>query len=118
MIDGRWTGRLGERLIGYDSDLTVRTTVYEVAGQVVRLRQVWTFVPPEPIFPPDPIVPVDVEFHGIANLVEGHLVLNGALDGGPQVHVRGNLVSAGGGAFSLGGEVMFNPQPEPPPQTD
>lgn len=118
LIDGSWTGRLGERLIGYDSELTIRTTLYEVTGGTVGLRQLWTFVPPEPIVPPEPVLPVVLELQGIANLATGSLVLNGALEDGPPVHVRGMLTSAGGGGLSILGEVMFNPQPEPPPLTE
>jgi hypothetical protein len=59
-----------------------------------------------------------VSMTGIINLATGRLVLNGEVgsttpDDGQPVHVRGQVVDGGGG-ISVGGEVMFNPQPEPP----
>ena len=51
---------------------------------------------------------------GIVDLANGNLVLNGATADGQIVHVRGEVVGGGGGTISVGGDVMFNPQPEPP----
>jgi hypothetical protein len=40
-------------------------------------------------------------------------VLNGSTAAGERVHVQG-VVILGGAGISVGGELMFNPQPEPP----
>lgn len=118
-VDGRWTGMFGSREGGFVASLSVENISADPAGEVIMLAQTWTFFPPEPIVPPDPIVPpepilpVTVELRGTLS-PNGRLVLNGTTDTGIQVHVQGNAMLTGGTA-SVGGEVMFNPQPEPPP---
>ncbi len=51
---------------------------------------------------------------GIIDLRTGALVLNGATADGGILHVQGDGSVSEGGAISVGGDVMFNPQPEPP----
>lgn len=111
-LDGRWAGTLGERR----GTVRAEHLMSEMKGETLHLSQEWTFVPPEPVVPPEPIFPPEpVRLMGIVNLATGALVLNGLTDDGVPVHVRGHVMENGGGAFSIGGEVMFNPQPEPPP---
>jgi hypothetical protein len=90
-------------------------------GKTLHLEQVWTLHPPDPIHPPEPVEPVQIALSGILNLAKGSIVMNGDTDTGgmeiskgTKVHVRGQFTDAGGGAISVGGELMFNPQPEPP----
>ena len=71
-------------------------------------------LPPDAIIPPDPVQPLTIQLHGIINFTNGELVLNGVSALGQQVHVRGTVVLASSGAMTAGGELMFNPQPEPP----
>lgn len=99
--------------------LMVETLSSRRTGVVLHVRQRWTIhppepvIPPDPIHPPDPIVPVVLELHGILQ-PGGQLVLNGSDLLGGAAHVRG-VVSAGTDGISIGvGELMFNPQPDPP----
>lgn len=111
-IDGRWDGMFGAR----GGEVMVEPLAFEMNGQTLHLSQEWTFVPPEPVVPPDPIVPPEpIMLRGTVNLSTGRLVLNGATEDGVPVHVQGQVMPNGGGVFNIGGEVMFNPQPEPPP---
>ena len=57
---------------------------------------------------------VTVTLRGTINLVTGRLVLNGRTADGDIVHVSGGIADGGSGGISIGGDVMFNPQPEPP----
>lgn len=116
---GDWTGNFpGPRVGQIEVDLLSSM----IRGNTIHVVQTWMIVPPEPIFsskpvvPPDPIEPVKISLKGILNLANGNVVLNGMSDElGVHVHVRGQLMTVGSGAFSIGGELMFNPQPEPPP---
>lgn len=111
-LDGRWTGTFGSRESGFVASLSVENISTEPLGEVVLLAQTWTFHPPDPIHPPDPVLPATVDLRGTLG-TNGRLVLNGTTDTGFQVHVQGNAIVTSGTA-SVGGEVMFNPQPEPP----
>jgi hypothetical protein len=73
-------------------------------GETLRLRQRWSFE--------GAALPA-VQLDGILNLVTGRLVLNGRTGPGGAVHVHG-MVAGSGGGLSIGGDVMFNPQPDPP----
>lgn len=106
-LEGDWRGMLGVR----GGEATAENLTSEMNGETLHLSQEWTFVLPEPVFPPEP-----VRLMGIVNRTTGELVLNGTTEEGVPVHVRGQVTETGGGLFSIGGEVMFNPQPEPPPE--
>lgn len=106
LLEGRWVGTFGNN----GGTVIAETLTSEMNGETLHLSQEWT-VPPEPIVPPEP-----VRLMGIINLTTGALVLNGLTDEGMPVHVRGHVMESGGGVFSIGGEAMFNPQPEPPPE--
>ncbi|MDX1640677.1 MAG: hypothetical protein R3220_03205 [Balneolaceae bacterium] len=117
-----WTGNFPDFREGR---IEVETLSSMMRGKTIHVVQSWVLVPPEPIFPPEPIVPPDpivppepvqISLMGIINLANGKVVLNGMSDElGVNVHVRGQAMTLGSGDISIGGEVMFNPQPEPPP---
>lgn len=113
---GDWSGRFpGFR----EGTIQIQTMSSMMRGKTIHVVQTWMIVPPEPIFPPEPIVPpepVHISLKGILNLASGKVVLNGMSDElGVNVHVRGQLTTLESGDISIGGELMFNPQPEPPP---
>lgn len=118
-IDGRWAGIIGDPAMGESGDVMVDTQSSTTLGATVHLVQTWVLIPPDPIYPPDPIhppdpvVPVVATMHGVINTETGLIVLNGRSAEGIVVHVRGET-STNGGVISVGGNVMFNPQPEPP----
>ena len=93
--------------------LMVETLSSRRTGAVLHVRQRWTVHPPEPVHPPDPILPVVLELHGILQR-GGQLVLNGDDLPGGAAHARA-VVTTGTDGISIGvGELMFNPQPDPP----
>lgn len=110
-IDGSLRGEY-ERS-GARGALMVETLSSRSTGAVLHVRQRWTVHPPEPVIPPDPVVPLVLELTGIVQR-EGQLVLNGnALPGG-AAHARA-VLTTGTDGISIGvGELMFNPQPDPP----
>lgn len=120
--DGNWRGDFPGFREGH---IQVQTRSSTMRGKTIHVIQTWMIVPPEPIFPPEPVVPQDpivppepvlVSLKGMINLANGKVVLNGMSDElGVNVHVRGELMTLETGDISIGGELMFNPQPEPPP---
>lgn len=78
-----------------------------VVGQTMHLNLRWTFIGDGNNLPA--VLPA-VQVSGILNLASGQLVLNGVADDGRRVHVRGQTGPGG----TLFGELMFNPQPDPP----
>jgi hypothetical protein len=78
----------------------------ERQGEALHLSQRWSFDTADGPLPP-------VRLDGVLNLRSGRLALNGHRADGGTVHVRGWLSTTGGGS-SIAGEVMFNPQPDPP----
>lgn len=96
--------------------LMVETLSSRGTGAVLHIRQRWTVHPPEPVIPPDGLQPVVLELHGILQR-GGLLVLSGSDLLGGRAHARA-VVTAGTDGISIGvGELMFNPQPEPPAMT-
>lgn len=93
-VDGGDIGRIG--LVG--------ALPPRIAGQVVHLEQQWEFITDGTSLPA-------VKVAGILNMATGVLVLNGVASDGRRVHVRGGMDNSLG---SLLGQVMFNPQPDPP----
>jgi len=119
MIGGRWVGTFLNPRTGEDQQLEVNPISVEIRGQSFQLVQTWIFHPPDPVIPPDPVFPPDpivVGFTGILNLANGSLVLNGIIEDGMGggAHIRGISEAGEGGVLSTIGELMFNPQPEPP----
>jgi hypothetical protein len=116
-LDRAWEGLLQDPATGVEMRLEVLTESFQMNGQAVDLAQVWILFPPGPVIPPDPVHPPDpirVALLGTLNLANGLLVLNGIIeDGRTRAHVRGEATVAEGGVSALG-ELMFNPQPEPP----
>lgn len=119
LVDGRWVGSFMDPVTGAEGQLEVLPVSFERHGQVARLVQTWVLsFPPDPIIPPDP---VRLTLSGILNLASGQLVLNLHPPDPiippdpvrPRAHVRGEASIAAGVASVLG-ELMFNPQPEPP----
>lgn len=119
---GDWIGNFpGFR----EGRIEVETMNTMMRGKTIHVVQTWMIVPPEPIFPPEPIVPPDpivppepvlISLKGIINVANGKVALNGMSEElGVNVHVRGSAMTLGSGDTSIGGELMFNPQPEPPP---
>jgi hypothetical protein len=126
LVDGRWFGRVLDPATGAAGQLEVMTETAETRGETVHLVQTWVLIPPDPIIPPDP---VRVALVGILNLASGELVLSlhppdpihppdPVHPPDPisphRVHVRGTATTGEGGVVSVIGELMFNPQPEPP----
>lgn len=116
-----WAGRFpGFR----EGNIQVQTLTSMQRGKTAHVVQTWMIVPPEPIFPPEPVVPpepivppepVQISLMGMINFANGKVVLNGMSDElGVNVHLRGQLMTLSSGDISIGGELMFNPQPEPP----
>ena len=92
--------------------IDIQTVSVSRTGQAIHVVQEWSFLPPGPCIPPGPCrVPVRVRLEGLVNARNGLVDLNGVADDGTGVHVRGTLQ---GGSDSAAGEVMFNPQPDPP----
>lgn len=99
-----------------------RGTLLDAAGQPVGSILV---IPVTPVVQDGQVLRLDQEWHlggdegtlatlrvaGQLNLSSGRLVLNGADADGRRVHVQGWMSSGGA---SIGGELMFNPQPDPP----
>jgi hypothetical protein len=94
--DGWWRGRL------------VVTQVLPAIreGVILRLFQQWEFLSADTTLPA--VLPAAC-VEGILNLSSGRLVLNESQGTLGAVHVQGWL---GGGV--LGGELLFNPEPDPP----
>jgi hypothetical protein len=114
-VEGDWEGRL----ITSDGALEVEIINATRHGNTIHLVQEWRLIPPDPIHPPDPVHPPDpispITLSGILNLDSGILVLNGGEPDSSQVHVRGQVFFDEEGSISdIIGELMFNPQPEPP----
>jgi hypothetical protein len=109
-----FSGRYAEGL--RSGALTVETLSTAHRNGTVYLKQRWTIYPPDPfnpvdpIHPPEPVRPVVMELQG--SLVGNRLVLLGSTAGG-RAQLQANVVTGSGG-MSIGGELMFNPQPEPP----
>lgn len=111
--DGDWRGRFDDTNL--NGQISVETLSSMRRGKTLHLEQAWT------LHPPEPVEPVQITLKGILNLAKGSIVMNGdtETDGmeiskGTKVHIRGQFTDTGGGAISVGGELMFNPQPEPP----
>lgn len=98
----RLEGRTGD-----DASLSISAIETTRRGSVFAVRQSWE------VHPPDPIEPFEVQLTGIINTANGRVVLNGSTTTGIPAHVRGTADFSGSGV-SIGGELMFNPQPEPP----
>jgi hypothetical protein len=100
-----WMGSWGRRDAG--GPLSVELLLPAVQqGQTLRLSQSWEFGGEGVGLPA-------VQLDGVLNLDSGRIVLNGLDGAGQPVHVQGWMTSSGG-AYSIAGEVMFNPQPDPP----
>jgi hypothetical protein len=120
LVDGRWVGSWFDPETGAEGDIVVAPVSFQQRGETIRLVQNWELYPPDPIIPPDPI---RLELTGILNLASGRLALN-LHPPDPihppdpviphRVHVRGTATTSEGGLASVIGELMFNPQPEPP----
>ncbi len=111
--DGDWEGRFhNDHLNGR---VVVETLSSVMRGKTIHLVQSWT------LHPPDPIQPMQITLKGMLNSASGKVVMNGVAESngmmmaaGTNLHLRGEFTAAGSGALSIGGELMFNPQPEPP----
>lgn len=108
MLDGTLLRMEGRTLEEGGGALAVTGLESRTEGTVLHLVQRWE------VYPPDPISPVDFVVSGILNLETGLMVLNGRTEEGVPVHVIGTAELSSAGALSIGGELMFNPQPEPP----
>jgi hypothetical protein len=118
-IERPWVGTFLNPRTGEEQRLEVNPISVGTIGETVHLVQTWIFHPPDPVHPPDPIFPPDpivVGFTGILNLANGMLILNGIIEDGMGggAHIRGRSEVGEGGVLSTIGELMFNPQPEPP----
>jgi hypothetical protein len=115
-LDVRWHGTFVDPVSGAEGVLDVETNFFEPRGETVHLVQTWRLSLPELFQEWTRDDPVRLALTGILNLRNGRLVLNGIVDDGEisQAHVQGQAVVGEDGTFSLGGELMFNPQPEPP----
>ncbi|MBA4156965.1 MAG: hypothetical protein H0X65_05760 [Gemmatimonadetes bacterium] len=101
-----WEGTFGSRG-GTEGVLTVENLLPAVQhGETLRLKQSWNFISDGTSLPA-------VQVDGVLNLRSGRLVLNGRDGDGTLVHIQRWLTVNGDGS-SIGGAVMFNPQPDPP----
>jgi hypothetical protein len=68
------------------------------------------------VHPPEPVQPVVLDLRGMVDGVSGKMILDGTSTAGHKARVTAMATSSGGG-ISIGvGELMFNPQPDPPKQ--
>lgn len=142
-FDSRWTGHFrgdgfdGVLVVENLSPVMRGKTVH--LAQLWTLHPPDPIQPPDTDIPPDPVSPIIVELKGTFNLANGHIVLNGIaktievisppanerfqdwaiqppihfLVNNTPAHVRGQFMTEGGVNLMFG-ELMFNPQPEPP----
>lgn len=93
-------------LLGVAS-LSIRALETHRRGSVFEVRQTWE------VHPPDPIEPFEIQLAGTINAANGSVELNGSTTDDVRAHVLGTADFSDTG-ISIGGELMFNPQPEPP----
>jgi hypothetical protein len=105
-LDGRWAGSVDKA--PRTQALEIETLSSTRVGGISSLVQRWT------IYPPSPTKPLSIGLKGTLDLRTGELVMTGATTDGTRVNefAKGTLSSNGG--LSIGGDVMFNPQPDPP----
>jgi hypothetical protein len=107
-IDGLLYGEYARG--GRSGDLAVETTAAVRRGTVLYVTQRWT------VHAPEPVQPVVLELRGMVDGVSGRMILDGTSAAGHKARVTATVTSSGGG-ISIGvGELMFNPQPDPPKQ--
>lgn len=99
---------MSDPVSGPTRGIAVRTISSLTFGATRYLVQSWTFDAA------GDIGPVTVTLRGMVDLSAGGLVLSGVTADGVNVRVRGTIATGGLGGTSVGGDVMFNPQPEPP----
>ncbi|NBC03453.1 MAG: hypothetical protein GVY20_07075 [Bacteroidetes bacterium] len=94
--------------------IVTSTELYEKRRETVDVRQTWI------LHPPEPIKSVKLHLSGTMNLNNNSVILTGriASDGkyfkkNTEAKIKGTFQRYQGG-MSMGGELMFNPQPEPP----
>jgi hypothetical protein len=87
--------------------VSARTLSSVRRGDRLYVTQQWT------LHPPEPVRPMVVELTGVVDLASSTVLLTGRTAQGVGVTMRGEA-SFGGGGLSIGGDVMFNPQPDPP----
>jgi len=108
-------GRGAFTVCGAQGTVDVRTVSSVRAGQVVQLTQTWSFAasPCRGAVRGECVPASSATLTGSMNVLTGALVLDGVSDHGVRVHVTAR---AGGptGPTGIAGEVMFNPQPDPP----
>lgn len=113
---GQPAGSLHGRYVadGRSGGVVVETAWSRRTATGEQLAQRWTIHPPDPIHardssvPPDPII---VDMTGHLDAATGRLVMSGQIKGYDVTVVA---IAAKGGAGSVGGDVMFDPQPDPP----
>jgi hypothetical protein len=93
--------------------LTVETLSSLRRGEYLHVAQRWTVHPPNPILPSAPARPMVLELQGTVHMTTGDVVLAGGGETVGIAEVRA-VASFGRGGASIGGELMFNPQPDPP----
>ncbi len=104
-----WTGRFSaaDGREGLLAVANIRPAVQR--GQTLHLRQRCILSVGGDRFPA-------VQVDGTLNLRSGRLTLAGHNAAGARVQIRGQF-TAGADGGSIGGDVMFNPQPDPPKTT-
>jgi hypothetical protein len=100
-----WIGRFVDR-IGVEGVLTVEHLSLERTGETLQVRQAWTLAL-------DGFAPTSVVVQGTYVMDSGRFTLSGRTADGATVQI-GAWRHDSGGSSSLGGELMFNPQPDPP----
>jgi hypothetical protein len=103
-----------------NSDLRGRVLVtterYDENRETIKLRQTWT------LHPPEPIRPVKIQMSGTMNLNNNRITLTGQITSEGRYFKKNAEAKINGtsrrfqGGMSIGGKLMFNPQPEPPAQ--
>ena len=93
--------------------LSVRTTASVRRGDQLVLTQVWTIHTPDWTNLRSASPATTVELSGSFDLATSAVQLTGTTADGTTVTLHG-VATLGRGGFSVGGDLMFNPQPDPP----
>lgn len=121
---GRWFGQYYSS--SKKGQLNVKTLSSKKRGRTVHLTQLWILHPPEPVHPVKSNhslktrTSVKIIFKGVLNSANGTIVLKGYVKKGERnkkrvkVRMKGQFRLTGRGMILAGGQLMFNPQPEPP----
>ncbi|REL24229.1 hypothetical protein DYD21_18640 [Rhodohalobacter sp. SW132] len=117
--EGSWEGTYMND--EHNGRITIETHSSVIRGKTLHQVQTWTLHPPDPVHPPDPIQPIQIMMNGHLNVANSRMIMNGKsaedewmMPRGTNAHLRAMISESTDGLMIAGGELMFNPQPEPP----